>query len=70
MLLDFHAHYSPDFFRYREHAMDIDDTLRMMDTHAVARAVLSCAGEYAALLHVECNRQIGDAMLRRTNGTW
>jgi len=50
MLLDFHAHYSRSFFRYRSYAREIDDTLRLMDTQGIGRAVLNSADEYAALL--------------------
>jgi predicted TIM-barrel fold metal-dependent hydrolase len=42
--------------------MEIEDTLRTMDAHDVSRAVLSSAGEYAALLNTEGNRQIADAV--------
>jgi predicted TIM-barrel fold metal-dependent hydrolase len=62
MLLDFHAHHTNKFFRYREYAMEVEDTLRLMDSHGVSRAVLSSAGEYAALLNAEGNRQVADAV--------
>jgi predicted TIM-barrel fold metal-dependent hydrolase len=48
MIFDFHAHYSPSFFRYREYQMDLDAMVEEMERHGVARAVLSAAGEYAA----------------------
>jgi predicted TIM-barrel fold metal-dependent hydrolase len=48
MIFDFHCHYSPSFFRYREYVMDLDSLLADMDRHGIGRAVLSAAGEYAA----------------------
>jgi len=48
VIFDFHCHYSPAFFRYREYRMDLDRSCRGMDAHSISHAVLSAAGEYAA----------------------
>lgn len=48
MIFDFHCHYAPAFFRYREYQMDLDALVDEMDRHRIVRAVLSAAGEYAA----------------------
>jgi predicted TIM-barrel fold metal-dependent hydrolase len=64
MILDFHCHYSPNFFRYREYRMDPDELVREMDGHGIGRAVLSTAGEYAAYATGEGNAAIA-AMMRR-----
>lgn len=48
MIFDFHCHYSPTFFRYREYRMDLDELLAAMDRHGIGQAALSPAGEYAA----------------------
>jgi uncharacterized protein len=64
MIIDFHCHYSPAFFRYREYQMSLDDLVATMDTHGIARAVLSAAGEYAAYSNAEGNATIADAVSR------
>jgi len=64
MIVDFHAHYSPAFFRYREYRMSLDGMLEAMDAHDISRAVLSAAGEYAALLNAEGNATVAEAVRR------
>lgn len=64
MILDFHCHYSPSFFRYREYRMEIDALAGDMDRHGIGQAVLSAAGEYAAYDTGAGNRFIADAVLR------
>jgi hypothetical protein len=64
MIIDFHAHYSPAFFRYREYRLSLDEMLARMDAHGITRAVVSAAGEYAALLNAEGNAAIADAVRR------
>jgi predicted TIM-barrel fold metal-dependent hydrolase len=64
MIVDFHAHYSPAFFRYREYRLTLGEMLESMDAHDISRAVLSPAGEYAALLNVEGNTTVADAVRR------
>jgi len=54
-IVDFHCHYSPAFFRYREYRMDRDALIAEMDRHAIERAVLSPAGEFAAYATDEGN---------------
>jgi predicted TIM-barrel fold metal-dependent hydrolase len=54
-MIDFHCHYSPSFFRYREYRMDRDALIAEMDRHGIARAVLSPAGEFAAYATSEGN---------------
>jgi predicted TIM-barrel fold metal-dependent hydrolase len=61
MIFDFHCHYSPAFFRYREYQMDLDALVAEMDRHGVARAVLSPAGEFAAYATAEGNSFVADA---------
>lgn len=61
MIVDFHCHYSPAFFRYREYRMDLDALVRGMDDYGIDRAVLSAAGEYAAYSNIEGNSAIGNA---------
>jgi uncharacterized protein len=64
MIFDFHCHYSPNFFRYREYRMDLDALVAEMDQHSIARAVLSAAGEYAAYSTTEGNATIAAAVRR------
>src|ERR1044071_3080283 len=64
MIVDFHCHYSPAFFRYREYRMDLDSLVAELDRHGIARAVVSAAGEYAAYSCSEGNRAVGDAVRR------
>src|SRR5690349_18940349 len=64
MIVDFHCHYSPAFFRYREYRMDLDALVAEMDRHGVARAVLGPAGEFAAYATDEGNAAVGDAVRR------
>ncbi len=47
-ILDFHCHFSREFFRFREYRMDPARLLDEMDRHGVQRAVVSAAGEFAA----------------------
>ena len=63
MIVDFHCHYSPSFFRYREYRMDLDSLLGEMDGHEIAQAVLSPAGELAAYATNEGNAAVADAVL-------
>ncbi|HJZ99853.1 MAG TPA: amidohydrolase family protein [Candidatus Solibacter sp.] len=58
MIVDFHCHYSPAFFRYREYTMDPDALLAELDRYEIARAVLSPAGEFAAYATAEGNREV------------
>jgi uncharacterized protein len=64
MIFDFHCHYSPGFFRYREYTMDLAALVGEMDRHGVNRAVLSAAGEYAAYDTDAGNGFITDAVRR------
>lgn len=64
MIIDFHCHYSPAFFRYREYRMELDALVATMDQHAVTQAVLSPAGEYAAYSTAEGNAAVYDAVQR------
>jgi len=64
MIVDFHCHYSPAFFRYREHRMDLDALVSEMDRHGVAQAVVSAAGEYAAYATDEGNTLVAAAVRR------
>ena len=64
MIFDFHCHYSPEFFRYRDYRMDLDALIAEMDRHYVARAVLGPAGEYAAFATDEGNAFVRDAARR------
>lgn len=64
MIVDFHAHYSPRFFRYREYRLDLDEMVAGMDAHGIERAVVSAAGEFAALFNAEGNATIADAVRR------
>jgi predicted TIM-barrel fold metal-dependent hydrolase len=61
MILDFHCHFSKSFFRYREYRMDLEALLQEMDRHAVQRAVISAAGEFAALRNRKGNDEIAGA---------
>ena len=62
MIVDFHAHYSPSFFRYREYRLETGRLLKEMDAHGIGRAILSPAGEYAALRNREGNRMVAEAV--------
>jgi uncharacterized protein len=62
MILDFHAHYSPTFFRYRDYQLHPDQILDRMDAHGVGQAVLSAAGEYEALRNAEGNACVAEAV--------
>ena len=64
MILDFHCHFAPAFFRYREYQMNLDALVAEMDRHGVGRAVLSPAGEYAAYSTTEGNAEIAAAVRR------
>src|SRR5204863_6150547 len=64
MIVDFHCHYSPEFFRYREYRMDLDRLVDTMDRHDVTQAVLSPAGEYAAYATSEGNASVAAAVRR------
>lgn len=64
MIVDFHCHYSPAFFRYREYRMELAKLVDEMDRHGIARAVLSPAGEFAAYATDEGNAAIGEAVRR------
>lgn len=64
MIFDFHCHYSPSFFRYREYRMDLDSLIADMDRHGIGGAVLSAAGEYAAYETGQGNRFVADAARR------
>src|SRR5947208_5978157 len=64
MIIDFHCHYSPEFFRYREHRMELDALVSEMDRHGVARTVLCAAGEYAAYSTGEGNAFVAAAVRR------
>ena len=64
MILDFHCHYSPTFFRYREYRMSLETLLRDMDKHTIRRAVLSSAGEFAAYANAPGNATIADTVRR------
>src|SRR5579859_6424068 len=62
MIIDFHVHYSPSFFRYREYHLHPDEILARMDSHGVAQAVLSAAGEYVAIRNAEGNAAVAGAV--------
>ncbi len=62
VIIDFHAHYSQQFFRYREYRLTVDEILAGMDAHGISRAVLSAAGEYAAIRNREGNDEIACAV--------
>ena len=62
MILDFHCHYSPAFFRYREYTMSTDELIRGMDQHSIEHAVLSAAGEFAAYSNVEGNTAVAEVV--------
>ena len=62
MILDFHCHFSRSFFRYREYRMDLDSLIEEMDGHGVDRAVISSAGEFAAIRNREGNEEIARAV--------
>jgi hypothetical protein len=40
MIFDFHCHFSPQFFRYREYTMDLDALVAELDRHGVEQAAL------------------------------
>ena len=61
MILDFHCHYSPAFFRYREYRMDPGALAGEMDRYGIGRAVLSAAGEYAAYFTGQGNDAVAAA---------
>jgi len=67
MIFDFHCHYSPQFFRYREYKMDLDALVGELDRHGIGHAVLSAAGEFAAYSTAEGNAAIGAAVRRFEN---
>ncbi|MCW5981041.1 MAG: amidohydrolase [Bryobacteraceae bacterium] len=62
MIVDFHCHFSHSFFRYREYEMTVESLLAEMDRNAVGRAVISPAGEFAAVRNREGNNQVADAV--------
>jgi predicted TIM-barrel fold metal-dependent hydrolase len=62
MILDFHCHYSPAFFRYRDYSMRADELVRGMREHEIQHAVLSAAGEFAAYSNVEGNTAIAEVV--------
>lgn len=62
MILDFHCHFSNSFFRYREYRMNLESLLQEMDRHAVERAVISSAGEFAAVRNREGNDEVAAAV--------
>jgi predicted TIM-barrel fold metal-dependent hydrolase len=64
VILDFHAHYSPVFFRYREYRLQPGEIIDRMDAHGVGRAVLCAAGEFAAIRNTEGNSAVADAVRR------
>jgi predicted TIM-barrel fold metal-dependent hydrolase len=64
MIIDFHCHYSPAFFRYREYRMELDALVGEMDRHGIGQAVLRAAGEYAAYATAEGNAAIFPAVCR------
>src|SRR5712664_3935876 len=64
MIFDFHCHYSPAFFRYRDYRMNLEALLRAMDENGIGRAVLSAAVEYAAYSNSAGNATIADAVRR------
>ena len=61
MILDFHCHFSQAFFRYREYRMEVPSLLGEMDRHGVDRAVISSAGEFAAVRNREGNDEVAAA---------
>ncbi len=64
MIFDFHCHYSPAFFRYREYQMELDALVGEIGRHGVDLAVLGPAGEYAAYSTDEGNAFVADAVRR------
>jgi predicted TIM-barrel fold metal-dependent hydrolase len=62
MILDFHCHFSRRFFRYRDYEMNLEALLEEMDRHGVDRAVISSAGEFAAVLNRDGNDEIASAV--------
>lgn len=64
MTIDFHCHYSPTFFRYREYHMDVESLLATMDEYGISQAVLGPAGEYAAYRTSQGNASVADAVRR------
>jgi predicted TIM-barrel fold metal-dependent hydrolase len=61
MIVDFHCHYSPAFFRYHEYKMSLAALVDEMDTFGIAQAVLSAAGEFAAYYSDEGNAAVAEA---------
>ncbi len=64
MILDFHCHYSPEFFRYRPYRMHLEALIQGMDEHGIGCAVLSAAGEFAAYSTSEGNWAVAEAVQR------
>lgn len=64
MIVDFHCHYSPAFFRYREYSMKADDLVSGMDQHGIEHAVLSAAGEFASYSNAEGNTAVAEIIRR------
>ena len=64
MILDFHCHYSPEFFRYREYAMKADELVLGMDQHDIEHALLGSAGEFAAYSNVVGNTDVAEVVRR------
>jgi uncharacterized protein len=64
MIIDFHCHYSPAFFRYREYRMDLESLVAGMVRHGITQAVLSPAGEFAAYATAEGNAAVAAAVRR------
>ena len=64
MIVDFHCHYSPAFFRYREYEMSAGEVVSGMERHGISYAVLSSAGEYAAYSNIEGNAAVAEALRR------
>jgi uncharacterized protein len=64
MIFDFHCHFSPQFFRYREYTMELDSLVAEMDRHAVEQAALGPAGEFAAYHTKEGNAFVMEAARR------
>jgi predicted TIM-barrel fold metal-dependent hydrolase len=62
-ILDFHCHFSHEFFRFREYRMEPRQLLGEMDRHGVDRAVVSAAGEFAAYAVTEGNSEINQLVL-------
>jgi len=56
MIVDFHCHFLARFFRFREYRMNRKDILREMIFTASRCAVVSAAGEFAAIEHARQRR--------------